>query len=65
MPRPDAALIEETTRKLQEIEFGGERAEELAIELERLNAVVLAEARTLSFELEPAHFAALLEARAR
>ncbi len=53
-----AAIV---SRDLQGIELSDDRVTQLAAELRRLNTAVLNEVGALSFDLEPANFAALLE----
>jgi hypothetical protein len=57
-----AELIAELAENLQAIAYDREQAVEIAAEVTRLNKVVLAAAPSLSFEVEPVHFAALLDA---
>jgi hypothetical protein len=65
MPDPDGGLIARMTAEIQKLEFGKERAAELALELIRLNKTILQEAPRLDMMSEPSHFALLLEERAR
>ena len=65
MPDPDGGLIARMTAEIQKLEFGKERAAELALELIRLNTAILQEAPRLDIMSEPSHFVSLLEERAR
>jgi len=58
-----AKLVQESARLLQGKEFSEARAEELAIEVERLNGDVRRAAATLGFDDEPATFLAVLNKR--
>ncbi len=65
MADPDGDLIARMTAEIQKLEFGKERAAELALELSRLNKTILQEAPRLDMTSEPSDFAVLLEERAR
>lgn len=65
MADPDGVLIARMTAEIQKLEFGEERAAELALELIRLNKTILQEAPRLDMTSESSHFRVLLEERAR
>ena len=65
MADPDGGLIARMAAEIQKLEFGKERAAELALELTRLNKTILQEATRLDMTSEPSQFAALLEERAQ
>lgn len=55
-----AELVREHGSQLQRLDIGPQRADELAIEVERLNSAVTDAAQRLDFNDEPAKFSALL-----
>ena len=56
-------FVADTAKLFQDVDFSDARANEIALEVERLNTAVRTAAESLDFDAEPAAFFAVLAGR--